>query len=140
MKKVLTIILAFLLVFCFCKKKSTDSEVEEDKIVVEVLVKENGSPVQNMFVEISAKVQEAVKNFGAQPDDEVISYEVTETNSIATNQYGKATFSYNNKSLPDRGGIVIDKVVIKQMSTEVHQDDIDKFVKKGATLNLEYEL
>ena len=140
MKKSLVLISIFLLVFCFCKKKSSDADVEEDKIVVEVLVKENGSPVQNIFEEITAKVQEAVKNFGAQPDDEVISYEVTESNSLTTNQYGKATFNYNNKSLPDRGGIVVDKVVIKRLSTVVYEDDVDKFVKKGATLNLEYEI
>jgi len=130
--------LAILLMILFCKKNSTDNETIDDKIRVEVLVTEDGSPVENIFVEITAKVQESVK--GIVDDIDVKSYESTDVDKLTTNSYGKAVFSYINKSLPDRGGILIVKVRIMKLNTVLKEDTEQKFVKKGETKKLEYSI
>ena len=138
MKKLLVILLSLFLAFSFCKKSGSDADDEGDNITVEVTVKENGQPVANLFVIITAKVQETVKNRAE--GDEVISYETTAENQQTTTTYGKATFNYVDKSLPERGGIVIEKVTIKRLNDIVHEDTEEKFIKKNGSLNLEYEI
>ncbi|MFC1724339.1 hypothetical protein ACFL4T_01840 [candidate division KSB1 bacterium] len=138
MRYFLILLLSLALVFTFCSKKSTDSTEEEDKITLEITVKENGAAVQNLFVIVEAKVQESVKNRAE--GDEVISYETTQTDQITTTVYGKATFNYSNKSLPNDGGIFITKVTIKRLNDVLLEDDVEKFIESGNSLSLDYEL
>ncbi|MFC1725172.1 hypothetical protein ACFL4T_06070 [candidate division KSB1 bacterium] len=135
------LVLSLVLIFAFCSKKSSDPG-EEDIIKIEILVKENGSPVQNIYVIIDAQVEETVKQIdtGNINADTVTGYESTQTDQVLTNQYGKSNFSYKNKSLPDLGGIKITKVTIKRMNTVLIEDDELRILKSGASLNLEYEI
>ena len=137
-KNTVFILLSFALVLSFCSKKSTDSGTEEDKISIEVLVTENGVPASNLFVVIDSKVQETVK--GTVEDVDNVSYESSQTDQLVTNTYGKAVFNYQDKSLPRIGGIQIEKVTIKRQNDVLIEDNEERIVKKGTTLNLEYEL
>ena len=139
-KHVFLIIFSLALIFSYCSKKGTESTAEEDKITIEVLVKESGVPAENLFVIVVSKVQEAVKNFGARENDEVISYEVTQTDQSTTSSYGKVLFTYVNKSLPDRGGIIIETITIKRMNDVLYEDLEEKFIEKGESLKLEYDI
>jgi len=138
MKKLLISLISVLLIFTFCGKNSTDSNNEEDIIKLEILVKENDTPQENLFIEVTATVQESVKNRAE--GDEVISYPTTVVNNETTNSYGKAIFTYENKSLPNDGGIYIEKVVIKRINTVLITDEEEKFIKKGKAKILEYDL
>ena len=137
----LILIFSVVLVLSFCSKKGSDPE-EEDIIKIEVLVKENSSPAQNIYVIIDARVEETVKQIdtGNINADSVTGYEATQTDQVLTNQYGKANFSYRNKSLPDLGGIKITKITIKRMNETLIEDDELRILKSGANLNLEYEI
>ena len=139
-KLVFLIIFSLVLIFSYCSKKGTESTAEEDKITIEVLVKESGIPAENLFVIVVSKVQESVKNFGARENDEVISYEVTQTDQLTTSSYGKVLFTYVNKSLPDRGGIIIETITIKRMNDVLYEDLEEKFIEKGESLKLEYDI
>ena len=142
MKKIiLMIILSSALILAFCSKKSSEPE-EEDIIKIEVLVKENGSPAQNIYVIIDARVEETVKQIdtGNINADSVTGYEATQTDQVLTNQYGKANFSYRNKSLPDIGGIKITKITIKRMNDILIEDDELRILESGTNLDLEYEI
>lgn len=139
MKRILLLVIFCLVLSCvFCKKKSTDTDTVEDIIKVEVTVKENGIAVENIFVIIDSKVQESVK--GTVDDVDVVSYETSQNDQITTNSSGIASFTYRNKSLPDRGGIVIEKVTIKRLSTVLSEDTQERFIKKGETLKLSYDI
>ena len=137
-KSVFTFVLSFALIFNFCGKKGTDSQVEEDRISVEVMVTENGVPAQNLFVIVKARVQDFIYTH-----DDVstqVSVEKIQEDQITTNNYGKAVFSYENKTIPDIGGIVIEQVTIKRLNDILLEDDEEKFAEKGTTLKIEYEL
>ena len=138
MRYFLILLLSLAMVFTFCSKNSTDSNGEEDKITLEITVKENGSPVQNIFVIVEAKVQETVKNRAE--GDEVISYETTQEDQITTTVYGKATFTYVDKSLPNEGGIIIMGITIKRVNDVLLEDTEERFIAKGNSLSLEFEI
>lgn len=140
MKKVIFIlILNISLIITFCSKKSTDSNTEEDNITVEILVTENGSPVQNLFIIVAAKVQESVRHRDSEIRS-VVSYAVTQEDQVTTNSYGKAVFNYTDKSLPEEGGIYIENVTIKRLNDVIFEDTEEKFVKKGEKKTFEYNL
>ena len=134
-----SLLLCFAVILIFYCKKSTETEPEEDIIKIEVLVRENGIPTPNLFVIIEARVQESVRS---RTDEirRVISYEITQEDQLTTNNYGKAIIEYRDKSIPERNGIVVEKVTIKKLSTVMLEDFEEKFVEKGTTLNLEYDI
>jgi len=133
--------LIFAIIFSYCSKNSSGSEDVEDKIIVEVTVLEDGTPAENIFVEIESKVQETVKNFGANPtEDQVKSYETTQIDRETTNSKGKVTFNYMNKSLPTKGGIIINKITLKRINTVLEEDTQERFIKKGETEKLSYDI
>ena len=137
-KSVFIFFLSFALIFNICGKKGTDSQEEEDKISVEVIVTEDGVPVQNLFVIVKAKIQGFIYTH------EDVSTQTSVVNiqedQLTTNNYGKAVFNYENKTIPDIGGIVIEQVTIKRLNDLLLEDNEEKFAEKGTTLKLEYEL
>lgn len=137
MKKItLLTVLILVLTFNYCSKKGTDAETVEDIVKIEVLVRENGTPAENIFVIIEATVTDPVRVRGVG----VVDYETTESNQLTTNAHGKVTFTYEDKSIPDRNGIVVLKVTIKKLSEMVHEDSVEKLAEKGKTLKLEYDI
>jgi len=139
MKKTLTFLLSLVLVFSFCSKNGSSSNGEEENTVTfEVVVKKNGQPAKNIFVITTAKVWKSVINrdSGMHTDAGVVAEEEQKT----TNIYGKVKYVYKGVSIPDIEGIIIDKVVLKEFSTEVKVDDEDKTIKNGKNLTVEYEI
>lgn len=138
MKKILIFCLSLFLAFSFCKKSGSETEEEDDRITLEITVNKNGSPAQNIFVEVEATVWESVVNrdSGMHTD----SYETAKNDDDFTNIYGKATFTYNKKSIPSRNGIVIEKITIKEGYTIVHEDDQEKVIQKNGSLSLSYDI
>ena len=136
MKKTFFLLLWVALIFNSCSKDSTDAEPVEDVVKIEVLVRENGSPTENIFVIIDATVTDPVRVRSVG----VVDYETTQTDQLTTNVYGKVTFSYRDKSIPDRNGIIVLKVTIKKLSSVMLEDTEEKFVEKGKTLKLEYDI
>ncbi|MFC1724069.1 hypothetical protein ACFL4T_00475 [candidate division KSB1 bacterium] len=134
-KTAIFIILVSTLIFAFCKKDSTSSEPEEDIIKVEVLVRENGVPAQNIFVIIDATVTEPVRVRAVG----MIAYEISQTDQETTNSYGKANFTYEDQSIPEIDAIRVEKVTIKKLNTVMAEDSVQKVVEIGETLKLEYD-
>lgn len=137
MKKLLILLLSVFLMFSFCKKSSSNNE-EEDSISIEITVTKNGSPVENIFVYVDVLVWENVTNRDAGTHTD--SYEATSADNATTNVYGKVTFNYNNKSIPSRNGVVLQKVTIKEFSVTKHEEDLDTVVAKNGSLSLSYEI
>ena len=136
MKRVCLLVLFTILFFSFCKKDSTSSEPEEDIIKVEVLVRENGSPAQNIFVIIDATVTEPVRVRAVG----VVAYEISQTDQETTNSYGKAIFTYRDQSIPEIDAIKVEKVTIKKLNDIIHEDAEQRIVAIGETLKLEYDI
>jgi len=138
MKK-LTFIIIGLLLFA-CSKDSTEP-AEEDNINLEILVKENKTPVPNIYVEVSALVKLIHLNQNSITGDvESVALTETQVDKEMTNTYGKVNFNYKNKSLPNRNGIIIEKVSLKKFSKEILADSTEKFIEKGGSLNLSYNI
>lgn len=139
--RIFLIILTIIISLSFCSKKSTDPIVE-DNISIEIVVLENGLPAANLFVFIEAKVKESVKSIdtGNIDADKVEDLEATQTDQLSTNQYGKAVFSYKNKSLSTPGGIYIEKITIKRGTEILYEDSESKFVRKNESKTFQYEI
>ena len=135
-KSILVLILLPVLFLTYCKKESTSSEPEEDIIKVEVLVRENGNPTQNIFVIIDATVTEPVRVRAVG----VIAYEISQTDQETTNSYGKAIFTYRDQSIPEIDAIKVEKVTIKKLNEIMLEDAEQKIVEIGETLKLEYDI
>ena len=133
---VLFLVFLAILIFSFCKKDSARSEPEEDIIKVEVLIRENGSPAQNIFVIIDATVTEPVRVRAVR----VIAYEISQTDQETTNSYGKAIFTYRDQSIPAIDAIKVEKVTIKKLNDIMLEDAEQKIVEIGETLQLEYDI
>lgn len=143
LKKFLNIFLILFLISASCKKNSSDSDdgnnESGDVINVQVKVLENGTPAENIFVFLTATEQQS--NYGIQGQDwHTASYTTSQTYEDNTNNYGIAEFRFENKSISERGGIVITKVTMKRGFDILHEDTEEKFVSKNTDLNLQYEL
>ena len=139
MKKLLISVFIIFIVFTFCKKSGTDSETNtEDKITVEIYVTENGEPRSAIYVEVTATVAAWVLNeSAAEYNNERLP--TSETEERITNQYGLATFSYNDQSLAD-GTIVITDVKLYRQGSVIFEDSEEKTVNKNTTERFSYEI
>jgi len=139
MKKLGVVFLSLILLFNFCKKNNSEPTVE-DKINVEITVNKDGEPVQGYYVTIYTLVKKYTLSRveGSQTQGDF--YTETEDETKLTNRYGKVTYSYVDKSVPEYDGVVVKKVEISYMNDLVYTDDEDKVVKKGKTLKLEYDI
>ncbi|MFC1724145.1 hypothetical protein ACFL4T_00860 [candidate division KSB1 bacterium] len=139
MKKLFISILILFIAFTFCKKSGTDSNTNtEDKVTVEIYVTENGEPKSAIYVEVTATVAAYVWD-EASPEYNSERLPVSETEEKVTNQYGLATYTYNDKSLAD-GTIVVTNVKLYRLGSVIIEDSDAKTVNKNTTVRYSYEI
>ncbi|MFC1724338.1 hypothetical protein ACFL4T_01835 [candidate division KSB1 bacterium] len=139
MKKVLLLILVLGLTLTFCSKDSTSSEEEtEDTITLEITVIKNGSPAQNVFVDVEATIWEWVINRDSGMHTDAM--EASRTDPEITDQYGKVKIIYSKQSIPSRNGIIIDKITIREGFTIVLEDTEERVIEKNGSLSLTFEI
>jgi len=139
MKKTVVFALFLILAFSFCKKNSTESDKStEDKITIEVCVKENGEAVPALFVEVDATVGECIGDEES-PEWNTERLPTQDTQEEITNKYGLATFVYENKSLADKT-IVITEIRILQTGNLIHKDSEDKVIPTNTKKRFEYDI
>ncbi|MFC1724143.1 hypothetical protein ACFL4T_00850 [candidate division KSB1 bacterium] len=139
MKKLFISVLILFIAFTFCKKSGTDSNTnQEDKVTVEIYVTENGEPKSAIYVEVIATVAAWVRDEDA-ADWNTERLPTSETEEKVSNQYGLATFTYNDKSLAD-GTIVVTNVKLYRLGTVIIEDSDAKTVNKNTTVRYSYEI
>lgn len=140
MKKYFLFTFILIFVFSFCKKNSTDGNggSREDKITVEIYVSESGSPKSAIYVELTATIGESVRDEGAVNWD-TQRLPSSQTDDGVTNQYGIASFIFNDKSLAD-DTIVVTRVRLFRSGSVIHDDAVEKVVQRNTTRRFEYEL
>jgi len=145
LRTLLKYLLILDLLFLFCSKNSTannedkNSDNSSDIINIEIKVLENGNPVENIFVEIDVLVQESTYNQqGA--DWETRAYTTTKTYDDITDKYGVVNYRFENKSVADKGGIVLSRVTISRGFQVVFEKEENRLIKKNNNLKLEYEI
>ena len=136
-RNVLYSLLMLLFLITACKKSSSEPSVE-DNVTLEITVLKDGAPASNIFVKVEAVIWKSTYLSGGVTRNEA--YETSEDIEQITNNYGKTTFRYVDKSVPSRNGILIEKVTLKEGTTIIHEDDEDKIIEKNNTLRLTYEL
>ena len=140
MKKYLIFVFILVFAFSFCKKSSTDDDGDnqEDKITVEIYVSEGGSPKSAIYIEVTATIGVSIRDEdAAEWNTERLTS--SETNNGVTNQYGIATFVYNDKSLSN-DTIIITNVKLFRSGSVVQEDTEEKVVQRNSTERFEYEL
>ena len=139
MKKLFVLTLILFISFTFCKKSGTDSNTNtEDKITVEIYVTEDGEPKSAIYVELTATVAAWVRDEEA-ADWNTERLPTSETEEKVTNQYGLATYIYNDQSLAD-GTIVVTNVKLYRLGTVIIEDSEEKTVNKNTTERFSYEI
>lgn len=140
MRKNFILILSIFLLFGFCKKSGTESESAEDDITIEITVLENGTPKAGIYVIVYALVKQYTMSRveGSQTQGDF--YTTTQENTVLTNVYGKSIFKYHDMSVPDRSGIVVEKIELKYMNNIVLEDPEEKLIEKNGSLELEYDI
>ena len=133
---VYAVLLALFLVAA-CKKTGSEPSAE-DNVTLEITVLKNGVPSSNIFVKVEAVIWKSTYLSGGVTRNEA--YETSEDIEKITNNYGKTTFKYVDKSVPSRNGILIEKVTIKEGTTIVLEDAEEKVIEKNKTLKLTYEI
>ena len=139
MKKLFISIIILFVAFMFCKKSSTDEDTNtDDKITVEIYVTENSEPKSAIYVELTATVATWVLNESS-PEYNNERLPVSETEEKVTNQYGLATFTYNDRSMAD-GTIVITSIKLYRHGAVIHEDSDTKTVNTNTTVRYSYEI
>ncbi|MFC1724337.1 hypothetical protein ACFL4T_01830 [candidate division KSB1 bacterium] len=139
MKKLFFTLLVVSLTIPFCGKKSTTPTVE-DKVTLEVTVTENGSPKSGVYVRVFALVKKYTLSRVDGSSTRGDYYTETQEEEVLSNVYGKSIFTWNDQSVPDRDGIVIEKIVLSVFNDVVLEDTEEKLIKKNGSLALTYDI
>ena len=139
MKKILLIFLSIFLICSFCSKESPAPDVE-DNITLEITVTENGVPKAGIYVNVTALVRVFSHSRGEGSNVVGEYFNEAQDTEILTNMYGKSIFRYEDASVPEHDGIVIQKVVLSQANDVLLEDDEEKIIKKNGSLELDYDI
>ena len=140
MRKFLILCLLFILLFGFCKKSGTETASPDDNITLEVTVLENGVPKAGIYVKVTALVKVFSHSRGEGSNVVGEYFNEAQDEEVLTNIYGISIFRYENKSVPEYNGVVVQKVELKYRNDILITDDEDKIIEKNGSLELEYDI